>query len=59
MQYLIVVTLLLLAACDGSSTPVAKIAVPQREALDKAKGVEQTIQSNADETRQKIDDAAK
>ncbi len=59
MNYVIVVTLLLLGSCDGSSSPAPKIAAPQREALEKAKGVEQMIQNNADETKQKIDDAAK
>jgi hypothetical protein len=59
MKYLIIVTLLLIAACDGSNTPTPKIAAPQREALDRAKGVEQMIQNSADENRQKIDDATK
>lgn len=59
MKHLIIVTLLLLGACDRPSEPIAKIAVPQREALDKAKAVEQMIQDNADATRQKIEEAAK
>lgn len=44
---------LLLSACDSPpSAPPAKIAAPQREALEKAKGVEQVLQK-ANEAQQK------
>lgn len=46
---------LLLAACgpDGGKQP--KIAEPQREALDKAKGVENTLQQSAQQQQQESD----
>jgi len=59
MKHLIIVTLLLLGACDRPSEPKVKIAAPQREALDKAQAVEQMLQDKADATRQKIEDAEK
>ena len=43
---------LLLSACDGSSSTPAKLAAPQREALEKAKGVEPGLQK-ANEAQQK------
>lgn len=51
MKSILLASLLLLTACDGSS-PTAKIAAPQREALEKAKGVDQTLQQ-ANEAEQK------
>ncbi len=57
MKYILLAVTLLFAACDKPPTP--KIAAPQREALEKAKGVEQTIQKEADESQKKIEDAAK
>ncbi|MFZ2541305.1 MAG: hypothetical protein WAW75_05960 [Gallionella sp.] len=56
MKYILLATMLLLNACDSSS-PTAKIATPQREALEKAKGVEQMLQQAAEESRKKIEDA--
>jgi len=56
MKYLLIAITLLFAACDKPATP--KIAEPQREALEKAKGVEQAVQQSADETKQKVEDEA-
>ena len=58
MKYILLAVALLLAACDNS-TPVPKIAASQREALEKAKGVEQAVQKAAEESKQKIEDAEK
>ena len=57
MKYILLAIVLLFTACDKPPTP--KIAAPQREALEKAKGVEQTVQKEADESQKKIDDATK
>lgn len=57
MKYILLAATLLFAACDKPPTP--KIAAPQREALEKAKGVEQAVQKEAEESQQKIDDATK
>lgn len=54
MKYLLIAITLLFAACDKPATP--KIAEPQREALDKARGVEQTVQQSADVTKQNVED---
>jgi hypothetical protein len=56
MKYLLIAVTLLFAACDKPATP--KIAEPQREALEKAKAVEQAVQQSADEMKQKIEDEA-
>jgi hypothetical protein len=58
MKYFVLVLVLLLNACDNPST-APKIAAPQREALAKAKSVDQTVQNAADESKQKIEDAEK
>jgi hypothetical protein len=57
MKYILLAVALLLTACDKPSVP--KIAAPQREALEKAKGVDQTVQKNAEEEKNKIEDAGK
>ncbi|MBI5626141.1 MAG: hypothetical protein HY935_02895 [Nitrosomonadales bacterium] len=57
MKYILLAVVLLLSACDKPPTP--KIAAPQREALEKAKGVEQAVQKEADESQKKIEDATK
>ena len=54
MKYLLLSIILLLVACDKPP----KIAATQREALDKAKGVEQVIKKDAEEMKQKVEDAA-
>ena len=53
MKYLLLSIVLLLVACDKPP----KIAEPQREALEKAKGVEQMLQKDNEEMKQKIEDA--
>jgi hypothetical protein len=58
MKYFLLVVVLLLNACDNPST-APKIAAPQRDALEKAKGVDQTLKNANDETKQKIEDAEK
>ncbi|HET7831924.1 MAG TPA: hypothetical protein VFK88_03065 [Gallionella sp.] len=58
MNCLLFATLLLLGACGDRSTP-PKIAAPQREALDKAKKLDQTMQKKAEEEQKKIDEAGK
>ncbi|MCR4302965.1 MAG: hypothetical protein NUV63_01895 [Gallionella sp.] len=57
MKYILLTIALMLAACDKPVPP--KIAETQREALEKAKGVEQAMQKEAEEARQKIEDATK
>lgn len=57
MKYILLAIALMLTACDKPPTP--KIAAPQREALDKAKAVDQAVQKNAEETKQKVEDAEK
>ena len=56
MKYILLAVVLLFAACDNSS-PVPKIAAPQREALEQAKSVDQAVQQNTEESKQKIEDA--
>ena len=48
----------LLAGCSPNQDQTPKIAESQRQALDKAKGVEATVQKSADETKQKADEQA-
>lgn len=57
MKYILIASLLLLTACDKPSIP--KIAAPQREALEKAKGVDQMVQQQSEEAQKKLDDASK
>ena len=57
MKYILLALTLLFAACDKPATP--KIAAPQREALEKAKQVEQMMQQNADAMSQRVEDEAK
>lgn len=57
MKFILLTVTLLLTACDKPPTP--KIAAPQREALEKAKGVDQAVQKEAEESQQKIEDATK
>lgn len=57
----------MLTGCDdrpvSSQKPAAEaergVFAPQLQALDKAKGVEQTLQQGADSQRRAIDEAAK
>jgi hypothetical protein len=57
MRYLLLAVILALTACEKPATP--KIAAPQREALDKAKGVDQAVQKDTEEKKQQIEDAEK
>ena len=57
MKYILLAIALLLTACDKPVAP--KIAAPQREALEKAKAVDQTVQNATSESKKKIDDAEK
>ncbi|MDX8385467.1 MAG: hypothetical protein R8M11_03000 [Gallionella sp.] len=54
MNYLLLISTLLLLACDKPATP--KLAEPQRQALDKAKEVEQMMLNNAEAMKQRIED---
>ena len=56
MKYILLAVVLLLNACDKPMPP--KIAAPQREALEKAKGVDQAVQNDTEESKKKIEDAA-
>lgn len=57
MKTLLSLTLLaiLLIGCTPGSDGKPKIAGSQRQALDKAKGVEATVQKGAEEDRKKVD----
>ena len=57
MKIILLAVVLLLGACDGPSAPTPKLAEPQREALDKAKSVEQTLQQAEEEAQKKIGEA--
>ncbi|OGS92223.1 MAG: hypothetical protein A2Z95_01030 [Gallionellales bacterium GWA2_60_18] len=57
MRYIPLALVLLLGACDGASAPPAKLAEPQREALEKARGVEQTLQQAKEAEQEKISEA--
>ena len=57
MKYILLAIALLLTACDKPAAP--KIAAPQREALEKAKAVDQTVRNATSESKKKIDDAEK
>lgn len=57
MKYILLAVILLLNACDKPTVP--KIAAPQREALEKAKGVDQAVQKDTEESKKKIEDAEK
>ena len=46
----------LLAACDPEKPEFTR---PQKQAMDKAKGVEQTLEKNAQQQREKIDEQTK
>ena len=56
MKYILLAVVLLLGACDKPSA-LPKIAAPQRDALEKAKKVDQMVQKNAEETREKAKEA--
>ncbi len=57
MKYILLSIFLLLNACDGSSAPAPRIAAPQRDALEKAKGVDQVVQKGTEEAQNKAKEA--
>ncbi len=57
MKFVLLAVVLLLGACDKPSVP--KIAAPQREALDKAKAVDQVVQDATEASKKQIEDAGK
>ena len=57
MKIILFAVILLLGACDGPSAPTPKLAEPQREALEKARGVGQTLQQSSEQMRDKVGDA--
>jgi len=57
MKHTLLAVILLLSACDGSSSSTQKIAEPQRKALEKTKGVEQTLQKANEESQKKISES--
>ena len=54
-RYLILLTLLLLAACDTHSNPPPDIMKTQRETMNKAKDVGQVLQQSADQEAKQAD----
>jgi len=57
MKYILLAFVLMLTACDKPAAP--KIAAPQREALEKAKAVDQMVKQNTEETKQKTEEATR
>ena len=57
MKFILLVTVLMLGACGGSPATPPKIAAPQREALENAKGVDQVLQKGNEESQKKISEA--
>jgi hypothetical protein len=57
MKYILLAVVLMLAACDKPTVP--KIAAPQREALEKARGVDQVVQDATAASKKQIEDAEK
>lgn len=58
MKFILLAVVLMLGACDKPSS-VPKIAAPQREALEKAKGVDQVVQNATEASKKQIEDAGK
>ncbi|MBI2286528.1 MAG: hypothetical protein HYU79_03610 [Nitrosomonadales bacterium] len=57
MKYILFAVMLLLGACDRPSVPTPKLAEPQREALEQAKGVDQTLQKATEEQQKSLSEA--
>jgi hypothetical protein len=57
MKYILLAVVLMLVACDKPTVP--KIAAPQREALEKARGVDQVVQDATAASKKQIEDAEK
>ena len=59
MKFIMFAVVLLLCACNKApSSPPPKIAEQQREALEKARGVEQTLQKASEVEQKNINEAA-
>ena len=54
MKTIMLIVALLLGACDGPPPTAPKIAAPQREALEKAKNLDQVLQQANEASQQKI-----
>lgn len=57
MKYILFAAMLLLGACDRPSVPTPKLAEPQREVLEQAKGVDQTLQKATEEQQKSLSEA--
>ena len=57
MKCILFAAMLLLGACDRPSVPTPKLAEPQREALEQAKGVDQTLQKATEEQQKSLSEA--
>jgi hypothetical protein len=57
MKFILFAVLLMLSACDKPTVP--KIAAPQREALEKARNVDQVVQNATAASKKQIEDAEK
>jgi len=60
--FVVMVAAVLLSGCDNrpkTEPPPATIFKEERQALEKAKGVQQTIDRQAEEQRKKMDEAEK
>ena len=58
MRFMLFFVALFVSACDKPSS-VPKIAEPQREALEKAKAVDQAVQNATELSKKQIEDAEK
>ena len=50
---------LCLSGCGKPAEPAPKLYAPEREALDRAKGVEDTVKRQAEDQRKKIEEQEK
>ena len=57
MKFILLAVVLMLTACDKPVAP--KIAAPQREALEKANGVDQMVQDATAASKKQIDEEGK
>ena len=55
MKCILLAVVFLLSACDGPPGQTPKIAAPQREGLEKAKRIDQTVISATEESKKKIE----